>query len=386
MAPDFVRPSSGLPLPRVPGLDAFSTDYAQARERFLAAAAAAGAATRSDLHPLKGRAGETLALDVAVLGDPEAAQRLLVSSGCHGVEGFCGSGVQLAALQDSSLLGQARQHGVTLVLAHALNPWGFSHIRRVTHENVDLNRNFQDFSQPLPVNAGYAQLHSLLLPQHWPPDAENQAAMAQWIELRGMGFVQEAVTSGQYAFSDGLFFGGSAPTWSNGAVRRLLRQHTSGARQLGWIDLHTGLGPSGHGERIFSHAASVAAVAGEEDPFARASRWWGAAGPLTRAEDGSSSSARLNGTMSEAAAQECPDTQTTKITLEFGTLEGLDMLLALRAEQWLQQHPKVGEAKRQRIKRQLLDAFFVDRPGWKSSVLEQGLSAIREGLAGLGNR
>ncbi len=365
--------------------DFFSTGYAQARERFLAGAAAAGATLRSDLHPLKGYEGEALALDVAVLGDPEAPRRLLVSSGCHGVEGFCGSGIQLAALHDAALRGQARTHGVTLVFAHALNPYGFSHIRRVTHENVDLNRNFQDFSQALPVNAGYAQLHRLLLPQHWPPDAENQAALAQWIAQRGMGFIQEAVTGGQYAFADGLFFGGSAPTWSNGAVRRLLRQHASGAAQLGWIDLHTGLGPSGHGERIFSSGASQAAETGEEDPFERASRWWGGAGatPLTRVEDGSTSSARLHGTMAEAAAQECPDTQTTKITLEFGTLAGLEVLQALRAEQWLQLHPKVGESKRQRIKRQLLEAFFVDRPAWKTSVLEQGLLAIGQGLAGL---
>ena len=44
--------------------------------------------------------------------------------------------------------------------------------RRVTHENVDLNRNFHDFSQPLPGNAGYDELAHLLVPEHWPPTAE----------------------------------------------------------------------------------------------------------------------------------------------------------------------------------------------------------------------
>ena len=363
----------------------FSPNYKLARERFLAAAAQAGASVRSDLHPHRGRDGEALALDVAVLGDPSAARRLLISSGCHGVEGFCGSGIQLAALQDGGLAELARAHGVALVFAHALNPYGFSHIRRVTHENVDLNRNFQDFSATLPINAGYAQMHSLLLPQHWPPDAENQAALAQWIALRGMAFVQEAVSGGQYAFADGLFFGGSAPTWSHGAVRRMLRQHCAGATDLAWIDLHSGLGPSGHGERIFSTAAGPAVDPAAPEPYLRASRWWGGNGAtrLTSIEDGSTVSARLSGTMADLPAQECPDTQTTKITIEFGTLALLQVLQALRAEQWLELHPKIGQAKCERIKRQLFEAFFVDTPAWKSEVLRQGLQAIEQGVMGL---
>ena len=42
--------------------------------------------------------------------------------------------------------------GVAVLYVHALNPYGFSWWRRTTHENVDLNRNFHDFSKPLPRN------------------------------------------------------------------------------------------------------------------------------------------------------------------------------------------------------------------------------------------
>ena len=31
---------------------------------------------------------------------------------------------------------------------HALNPFGFAWLRRVNEDNVDLNRNFQDFLSP----------------------------------------------------------------------------------------------------------------------------------------------------------------------------------------------------------------------------------------------
>ena len=52
---------------------------------------------------------------------------------------------------------------------HAINPYGFSHTRRATQENVDLNRNFVDFSAQLPENGGYTEIHDLLLPPEWPP-------------------------------------------------------------------------------------------------------------------------------------------------------------------------------------------------------------------------
>jgi len=68
--------------------------------RFLEAAATAGLPLQSHPHPLPGSEGEALALDVARDGPPDADKLLIVSSACHGVEGFCGSGVQVYALHD----------------------------------------------------------------------------------------------------------------------------------------------------------------------------------------------------------------------------------------------------------------------------------------------
>ena len=135
---------------------------------------------------------------------------------------------------------------------HALNPYGSSHLRRTTHENVDLNRNFQDFTQPLPDNAAYRALHDLILPKRWPPDVANQAVIADFIVTKGQLTYQSAITQGQHEFADGLFYGGNSPTWSNQTLRSMLRQHTASSKRIGWIDLHTGLGPSGHGERIWA--------------------------------------------------------------------------------------------------------------------------------------
>ncbi|HEX7385460.1 MAG TPA: DUF2817 domain-containing protein, partial [Burkholderiaceae bacterium] len=142
----------------------FAQTYAEARAKFLAAAEAADLDATPHVHPLRGRDGEEMALDVVRDGPHDASRVLVVSSGCHGVEGYCGSGIQIAMLGDPGLRRSARDAGVALLYLHALNPYGFSWWRRTTQENVDLNRNFQDFSRPLPANAGYDSIAHWLVP------------------------------------------------------------------------------------------------------------------------------------------------------------------------------------------------------------------------------
>ncbi|MFA6310158.1 MAG: M14 family metallopeptidase [Sterolibacterium sp.] len=359
-------------------IDAFSSSYAAARAKFLGAAAQAGLASSTYAHPLPGRDGEPLALDVVLDGPDDAEKLLIVSSACHGVEGYCGSGVQVYALHDEAFRSRCSARGVAVLYLHGINPYGFSHIRRVTHENVDLNRNFQDFSAPLPENPAYRELHPLLLPETWPPDAGNTAALGQFIAARGMKAVQAAVSGGQYQFADGLFYGGTFPTWSNTTLRGVLRQHAGGARQVAWIDLHTGLGETGAGERGFAGR--------NDDPaaLARAREWWGGNGatPITTFGDGTSVSSPLTGLMWGAAYDECPNAEITAIGIEFGTQPLMQVLQALRAEQWLVNHPQAPAALAIRIKQDLLDAFYVDTPDWKQKIVSHARQAMMQAFAG----
>ena len=359
-------------------VEAFSPSYALARVKFLEAAAAAGLAISSYEHPLKGRDGEALALDVAIAGPAEAANLLVVSSGCHGVEGYCGSGVQVFALHDKEWAETAARQGVAVMYIHALNPYGFSHLRRVTHENVDLNRNFNDYALPLPVNEAYREVHAFLLPDLWPPDAQNATAIGAYVQHNGIKRFQAAVTQGQHEFADGLFFGGTAPTWSNQTVRKLLRRHAASARRLGWIDLHTGLGPSGVGERIFACKDDAAALG-------RTRQWWGGGGstPVTSFYDGSSASARLTGLLMNAAYEECPQAEYTSIAMEYGTLPIEQTISALRAEQWLHLHPQASPELARQIKQQMLDAFYTDTDAWKGQIISQARQCLFQAAAGL---
>lgn len=360
----------------------FSQTYAEARGKFLAAAQAAGLAVQSHPHPLPGREGETLALDVVRDGPDDAQAVLLVSSACHGVEGYCGSGLQVTLLADGALRSAARAAGVAIVYLHALNPHGFSWWRRTTHENVDLNRNFHDFSRPLPENPAYDGIARLLVPDHWPPSAAVQQAQADWVAAHGARAWQTAVSAGQHRHADGLFYGGTAPTWSNQAVRRVLQQQASRCARLGWIDIHTGLGPSGHGERIFACADDAVALR-------RARAWWGGAdGSLvTSIYDGSSSSALLSGLMWTTVPVDCPQAEYTGIALEYGT-EPLDAVLdAMRHDQWAENHGAgLTPGERQAIRQRVRDAFYTDTEAWKQQVLAQGIEAAHQGVAGLARR
>src|SRR5215468_4541403 len=103
--------------------DCFGADYTDARARFLAAAKDAGARIATYQHPLRGPGKERLFTDVARLG-PDTAQRLLVTmSATHGVEGFCGSGCQVATFR--TLRGTELPADTALVQIHAINPHGF---------------------------------------------------------------------------------------------------------------------------------------------------------------------------------------------------------------------------------------------------------------------
>jgi Protein of unknown function (DUF2817) len=355
--------------------DHFAQSYAQARTKFLGALDAAGLDVESHPHPMRGRDGELLAMDVVLEGAKDARSLFILSSACHGVEGYCGSGIQVSLLRDAAWHAAVRRSGVAVLYIHALNPYGFSWWRRTTQENVDLNRNFHDFSKPLPANPRYDELAHLLVPSTWPPSAEVNAGIASFLAKHGERGFQEAVSGGQYEHPEGVFFGGRNPTWSHVTLRHVLQAHGARCARLAWIDLHTGLGPNGVAELISAcRDADVAALK-------RARQWWGQG--VTSLADGSSISAPLVGLMWQAAYEECAQAEYTGMAMEYGTIPMLDVMHALRADQWLENHPETAPDVARAIKQQTRDAFYTDTDAWKEQVLTQAHDAARKALIGL---
>jgi Protein of unknown function (DUF2817) len=357
-------------------MDAFATSYQQARSKFLEAASDADAQCDAYVKPVLGLHGEVLAIDVVRLGPPHARRLLMVSSACHGVEGYAGSAAQIMSLRDRRLHQLLQERDVALLLLHALNPHGFSFSRRVTAQNVDLNRNCVDFSQPLPFNLAYATLHSLLLPPDWPPDHDNVRALATTINACGMRSFQEAITRGQYDYSDGIFYGGRAPTWSQRMFSSVLEKIPQSVDQVAWIDLHTGLGPRGVGECIFTGG-------GRDNSLSLARQWWG---EVTLTEDESAVSAALTGQLGGLVHERLGKRLISSITLEFGTCAPMEVLQALRTDAWA--HSTTKDAAQWQISstRAMKDAFFIDSQDWKTAVLEQSMAAFLAAVDGLANQ
>jgi hypothetical protein len=354
---------------------AFAASYAEARDKFHDAARARSLPVERHVHPAaRGAQGEELSTDVALLGDPAAACLLVLTSGMHGVEGFAGSAFQVAFLQDEIAHSAMARSGVAVLLHHAVNPYGFSHLRRTNEDNVDLNRNFRNFGDAPVPNAEYASVHRIFVPDEWPPGPENAAAVGACVGRLGLAGLQAIITRGQSEFADGLFFAGRAPAWSNTVLHDVLRRHGGHRSRVGWIDFHTGLGPWGHGEKIYS---------GPDDPVAvaRAKAWYGI--DVTTVYDGTSTSAALSGVSYHAALASCPGAEFTGMALEFGTRPRHEVLDALRAEQWLANHPDVGEPRRSSIKRQMREAFYDDSEAWQAMAYGQARIALLQALRGL---
>lgn len=353
--------------------DHFAQNYAEARQKFLDAAKDAGLTVQSHANPMKGPDGGALYTDVALAGDADTPNLFIGTSATHGVEGFCGSGAMVGYMREGIV--RERPKDTTVLLVHALNPHGFAHLRRVTEDNVDLNRNFVDHASH-PADAGYAEIHPLLVPADWdgPGRAAAEAGIKAYMAKHGQAAYQAAVTRGQYTHPDGLFFGGQAPTWSNRTWHAILKEHAADRKRLAQIDFHTGLGPRGYGEIQFER--------GPKDPeYLRAQSWLGS--EVTSPDDGTSTSAALTGYMALAVRDVCPDAERTCLALEYGTLPIDDVLGAIRADNWLYARSKIDTPQGKAIKRDIREAFYGDDDAWKRDIWERAVDVYRRTLQGL---
>ncbi|HAG94013.1 MAG TPA: DUF2817 domain-containing protein, partial [Gammaproteobacteria bacterium] len=211
-------------------LSVFSTSYRAAEQAFLGAVSALGPLARARALPYVGRgpADEALATQQVWIGDPEARQVLVLLSAVHGVEGFCGSAVQQDLVRRLSSGQITLPPGLAVLLVHGVNPWGFAWCRRVDEQGIDVNRNFVDFSQPLPDNPGYRELAQALVPTEAEPDAEllvrNEQQLMAYLQQHGQFDYELAVSGGQYEFADGLFYGGQGKSQARLNLEQVLQE------------------------------------------------------------------------------------------------------------------------------------------------------------------
>ncbi|HVO01427.1 MAG TPA: M14 family metallopeptidase [Candidatus Cybelea sp.] len=356
----------------IPGL--FPGSFAGGRARFRAAAATAGATLASHPNPEKGPDGEALSTESAWLGPKDASRLLLAMAGTHGAEGFCGSGIETGWLESGIFTPLPADTAVLLI--HAINPYGFAWVRRVNENNIDLNRNFVDHAKPRPDNPGYRALRDAICPEIWSVESEarNRDRFLAYADAHGRMALQAAITQGQYFDDEGVFYGGTAPSWSNRTLRAILAPHASHVKKVAFIDLHTGLGPYGYGEIISNHLSG--------DPGnARVKDWFGS--EATSTDGGSSTSAVISGDTHIGLAESLPGAEATGITLEYGTVPLEDMLNAVRADNWVHVHGDLASAKGREIKSEFRATFYPDKDDWKKLVFDRAVDVLERTMRGL---
>ena len=359
----------------------YSSDYTQARARFLAASGKAGAELASYRHPdTAGPKGEELFVDVARLGPATAKRIALMFTGTHGQEGYCGSAV-LSYLLETRVHG-AMAPGDAMVLIHTFNPWGVAHLRRTTENNVDLNRNFVDHNAPYPANELYDELDAMVCPGEWTSEsiAALETGMRETGQKLGWSKMMDALLRGQYTRPNGMNYGGRRPEWQNAILGELLAQAAPEAERVGFIDWHTGIGD-------YSEAVFLCFNEPGGDLQRRVGTWWGAENvePDAAFVGGGDGRKRpeYKGLVYNGVCQRLPDAEVAGAVIEFGTYGPrlsyrsllLDRYLHFETDRWAKENRHLLD--------ELFDAFCPLDGVWRAKVLDRARTITVAMLTGL---
>lgn len=359
-------------------LEHFSESYPELRKKFLASAEKLTADIQSFKNDTQGPDGEELNTDVARLGQRSAKNVVVLVSGTHGVEGYSGSGCLTAWLNSRPVLPK----DTAIVLINLLNPFGAAWLRRQNEDNVDVNRNFIDHDNP-PSNLPYEALHEALVPQdlHEKTLTKTREVIRAYRKQFGDELYWQAY-GGQYTHDDGVFYGGCKPVWSNRVLRLVLQEQCSDAETIGFLDLHSGLGPFGYGTLISNCRQS-------NEGFLRAHRWFGNS-LVSLASIDTDDGKEVEHENTEGHTMDCvemlfPNKTVTCTTLEFGTFPFDDCVPLMSKEASLYRSGDRTSAQALEIRRQWLQVFYPNSPDWIEMIWRRSEQVIRQAINGVGN-
>lgn len=173
---------------------------------------------------------------------------MVLSTGLHGIEGYVGAAVLELFIDE--FIHRLSPNVQSLLLIHAINPWGMANRRRVNNVNVDLNRNFVSEKNQfdLGFNREYDDLHGFLNPAEpvhgWLRENLNfYLRLLSVITRKGVSHVEPATLRGQYRHPLGIYYGGSQWQDETRLVRDLLFDLAAEPDQVLFLDMHTGYGP-----------------------------------------------------------------------------------------------------------------------------------------------
>ncbi len=356
----------------------FKNDFAEAAAHFRQTAENAGLEVTHYAHPLKGPGGESLQTDTTFIGDPQSPNLVVLISGTHGVETLCGSACQSAFLSGNQIATMPKDTAVLMI--HGLNCWGASHLRRNNEDNVDLSRNFLDFSKPLPVNAAYEEIHqALCCPQHEGIERDNaQKMLGNFVKENGVQQYVAALMGGQYQHARGFAYGGDGAVWSHRLLKTVLEPFADSAQKVSAIEYHSGLGPWAYGTAVtMQTGADLKRIRQNYGGWVEAPNDW----------DGKDDQHYFQpkGHPTEGLREVFPDAQLNAIVLEYGTYPPMESLPVLLDDHWLTHYGEPTSELGLEIKSKLLEMHYPANPDWRLAVAHRSTQVIDQTFRSLRN-
>ena len=350
----------------------FANSYAEAAGRFLIACddlRDAGHKVSNDRLEIgmTGPAGEPLCIDVAVVGSINSGKVLLCSSGVHGVEGYPGSAIQLAVMDDLTKIEPFKDHAIIFV--HTVNPYGMAWWRRFNENNVDLNRNFLKKGQEYAgVSEGYHHIQDFVNPETPPPKKERWFGLRAFRLIMKHGFnnLKQWAAEGQYEHPKAIQYGGNKLEPGPDLLLNWLDENLEGISKVWAIDLHTGLGPSGHDTLLISAGTS-------QERFDHLKALF--PGHVESLDPDAGVGYEILGDLHQGLEDRFDSIEWTSITQEFGTFKPVEVLKATRAEnRWTQWgiYADQVDARRHWSRENMLRAFNPKDEVWQAKITSRG--------------
>ncbi|MFH0759379.1 MAG: M14 family metallopeptidase [Bacteroidota bacterium] len=364
----------------------FQESYDQCRSAFLAGAEEAiSTHDLAKLISVRVPSGEDdkLYMDLLYIPPADSSDKLLVlSSGVHGVEGYTGSAVQQMFLEEILGSGVLSEMGVLLI--HGVNPYGFKYKRRVSENNVDMNRGCGVDPELFETgNPGYGALYDMLNPHAKASTASMRSrffyitAISKMLK-ESMSVLRQAILQGQYEYPEGIYFGGKKFEPQIDSLTRILPGYFSDYLTILAIDLHTGYG-SRRVLHLFPNPVDDPEIKQKtESVFEGHHIDWG---------DGDDFYT-INGGFADAYLPEInPAATYLYMVFEWGTMDTEKTFGSLKAlekiiiENQGFHYGYTSAKQEQKVKQDMTEAYYSTSEAWRSEVLKSGRDMLKEALA-----
>jgi hypothetical protein len=296
---------------------------------------------------------------------------VFLTSGEHGIEGYAGAAVIHLFVNDYMESIDPSTTGICLV--HAINPWGMKHFRRVTENNVDLNRNYflEETDLPLDINQNYKKESHIFLPAKPVEEIGKEKtnlyeALSKGMMNEGYKGIKKAKGMGQFEFERGVYFGGFEEEPSSTYIKSWQRQLLDNFTRVVHMDWHTALGPTNEVTMVISEKNGL----NEE----RLKDSYG----LDNIQVFSPDTVKGDSTnhFYELREEEYPSKHLFSALFEFGTF-GTSREAELREfttiilENQLYWEGTEYPESREWIQEELMNMFYPEDEGWKEAVLKE---------------